>query len=86
MESRKVFFFLNNFIYLFLALLGLRHQEGFSLVPASEGHSVVGVLRPLLARSTQAVGHAAFGSCGSVFSSCSSQAPEHRLSRCGPWA
>ena len=44
------FFFLKNFTYLFLALLGLQCCLGFSLV-ASRGHSLVAVLRHIAVAS-----------------------------------
>ena len=36
-----VFFFFNNFIYLVLAVLGLRCGAGFSVAAASRGYSLV---------------------------------------------
>ena len=41
------FLFLNNFIYLILAVLGLCRCAGFSLVIASRGYSPVAVPRLL---------------------------------------
>ena len=46
------FFFFLNFIYLFLATLGLFCLVGFSLVVASGAHSLVLVCGLLLLRST----------------------------------
>ena len=58
------FFFKNNSIYLFLAVLGRRCGEGFSPVAASEDDSLVAVLRLL---SSQITGsrHVGFRGCGS---------------------
>ena len=39
-------------IYLFLAVLGLRRCMGFSLVEASWGYSLAGVLRLLIAAAS----------------------------------
>ena len=44
-----IFFFLNDFIYFFLAVLGLPCCEGFSLVAASGGSSLVVMSGPLIA-------------------------------------
>ena len=49
------FFFKNNSIYLFLAVLGRRCGEGFSLVAASEDDSLVAVLG-FSRRRSQALG------------------------------
>ena len=43
------FFFLNDFIYFFLGVLGLPCCEGFSLVAASGGSSLVVMSGPLIA-------------------------------------
>jgi len=43
------FFFLNNFIYLFLAVLGLYCYTGFSVVGVKGGCSLFVVLRLLIA-------------------------------------
>ena len=43
-----LFVFLNNYIYLFLAVLGLRCCGGFSLVAASASYSLVAVCRLLI--------------------------------------
>ena len=42
-SSSSSFFFFYNFIYLFLAVLGLHCCSGFSLVLASGGYSLVAV-------------------------------------------
>ena len=43
-----VFIFLNNFIYLFLAVLDVRCYTGFSVVVESRGYSLVAVLGLLI--------------------------------------
>ena len=73
----------SNFIYLFLALLGLRCCVGFSLAVRAEAplylQSTGFSLRwLLLLRST------GNRTCG--FSSCNSQLLEHSLNSCGSWA
>ena len=45
------------FIYLLLAVLGLRCCLGFSLVAASRGYSLVGVCGLLIAAASPAAGH-----------------------------
>ena len=60
---------LNNFICLFLAVLGLGCCEGFSLVARSGGHSLVamrGLLTAvvLLLQSTGVLGQAGFHNSG----------------------
>ena len=74
--------FLNNFISLFLAVLGLLAAQTFSLVAASgEVLSSCGVLAPHCGGysccGARALGHEGFGSC-------SCRALEHRFSSCGP--
>ena len=76
-------FFLNKFIYLFLAVLGLRCC--MQVLPRCSRWGLLFVWctglsprRPLLLQST-ASRHACFRSCGL-------QAPERRLSSCGTWA
>ena len=68
------------YIYLFLAALGFQCCTRFSLVTASKGYSIVGVLRLLTAVAsccrTQVLGYAGF-------STYSFGALDHRLSRCG---
>ena len=85
-------FLKNNFMYLFLAVLGLRCCAGFFLVAESLEHSL-GVVQGLLNAvdclvAEQFPGHADFSSCSSwqQLSSCSSQALEHRLNSCGAQA
>ena len=63
------FFFFNNFIYLFLAVLGLRHLLGFFSSCGNGGYSLVAVLRLLLLWST--------GSWVQVLSRCGSRALGH---------
>jgi len=41
--------FENNFVYLFLAVLGFRCSVGFSLIVASRGYRLAVVLRLLIA-------------------------------------
>ena len=49
--------FKNNFIYLFLAVLGLHCCVGFSLIVASGGHSLATVHRLLIAVASLVVEH-----------------------------
>ena len=77
------------FIYLFLAVLGLRCCVGFSIVAASSDYSLAMIhgfsLQGLLLLQSMACnkGSMGFSSCASGFSSCSSWTLEHRLSSCG---
>ena len=78
-------------IYLFLAVLGLCHFAGFSLVVASEGYSPVAVRGLLIAVASLVAKHRLTGTQPSVTALCglhsrSSRAPELRLSTCGSWA
>ena len=50
-------FFLNNFIYVVLAVLGLHCYEGFHLVAASGGYSLVAVRRLLTAAASLVAEH-----------------------------
>ena len=69
--------------YLFLAMLGLCCCMGFSLVAVSRGYSLLAMPAFLIMAGSlsgaQALGLASF-------SSCDSQAVDHRLSTCGAWA
>ena len=47
----------NNFIYLFLHVLGLHCCGGFSLVGVSGGRSVVGMCRLLIAMASLVMEH-----------------------------
>ena len=64
--SVRIFFF-NNFIYLFLAVLGLPCWEGFSLAAPSGGYSLVAVqasqCRGVSCRGAWALRHKGFSSC-----------------------
>ena len=83
------FFSFNNFIYLFLAVLGLRCHAGFSLVVESRGYSLV-AMHKLLFAVAFVVEHGLECAWASVIvarelSSCDSWALEHRLNSCGTW-
>ena len=62
-----VFIFLNNFIYLFLAVLDVRCYTGFSVVVESRGYSLVAVLGLLIVVASrcgaQALELSGFRSC-----------------------
>ena len=71
-----------KFIYLLMAVLGLRCCAGLSLVAASGGYSLLRCVGfslqwILLLRS--------MGSRRKGFSSCGTWALDHRLSSCGAW-
>ena len=55
-----------NFIYLFLAVLGLRCCMGFSLVAASRGYSLVTVRGLLIVAAFLVVEHTLWGTWASV--------------------
>ena len=81
------YFLKNNFIYLFLAVLGVHSDTGFFLVVASGDHSIDAVHGLLLAVASL-VEHRLQGTWASVatacgVSRCSSQALEHRLDSFG---
>ena len=48
---------MNNFIYIFLAVLGLSYCVGFSLDVASGGYSLIVVLRLLIAVASLGAKH-----------------------------
>ena len=78
-------------IYFFLTALGLAAVHGPSPGALTGGYSLVTVHRLLNAASSLAVEHRLQGTQTSVaaahaFSSCGSQALEHRLNSCGTWA
>ena len=77
-------FFLYNFIYLFMVVLGLHCCSGFSLAAASGQYSLVVVCRLLTAAASLVAECWALGHGG--FSSGSSQVLEHRINSCGPGA
>ena len=77
----SVFFFFNNFIYLFLAVLGLHCCAGFSPVAARGRATLSLVLRLLVAVIAVADHKRSVG-----FSSCSSWTLEHRINSWGTWA
>ena len=80
-------FLKNNFIYLFLAVLGLRFFMGLSLVGESRGYSLVALWTSHCGGfSCGALGWQASVAAARECSSCISQALEHRLSSCGVWA
>ena len=88
--STPLLFFLFNFMYLILAVLGLPCCPGFSLAVASGGllssctawaycsASLVGEDRLQSVQASVVVAHG--------LSSCGSQALEHRPNSCGTWA
>ena len=47
-----IYFFILNFIYLFLSVLDISSCMGFSLVNKSGGYSLVGVNGPLIAMAS----------------------------------
>ena len=77
------FFHIFIYLFLFLAVESLLLLELF-LVVASRGYSLVVVHGLLIAVASLVVEHGALGQEG--FSSCGSQALEHRLNSCGTWA
>jgi len=79
------FLFKNKLIYLFIfAALDLPCCVNFALVVASGGYFLAVVCRLLTAVGSPVAEH---GNWGAGFSSCGSQALEHRLNSCGaqPW-
>ena len=76
-ESTSIKFFL--FIYLFLAVLGLRCCAWASLVASRGGYFLVVVCRLLIVVASLAAGH---GLQEHGFRSCSLQTLEHMLSSC----
>ena len=67
------FFFFNNFIYLFLAVLGLHCCPGFSLVAENRGYSLAALCGPL----------SGFSYCGTRALGKRASVPVvHRLSSC----
>ena len=88
--KRLLFFFLRIFIYLFLAVPGLRCRMGFSPVVAS-GSDPLLVLRRLVTAAASPVAEnglqsAVFSSCGTWDQQLQLQALERRLNSCGAWA
>ena len=77
-----VFSIIILFVYLFLAVLGLRCCTGFSLLAASGGYSLVAMRSLLIAVASlvaEVLGCLGFSSCGSwalehMFSSCDTRA------------
>ena len=85
------FFLINLFIYLFLAVLGLRCCMWAFYSWGERGLLLVAVRRLLIVVASLAVEHQALGMQASVvaacrLSSCGSRRLEHRLSSCGAWA
>ena len=83
--------FIYLFIYLFLALLGLRCCAWAFSSCCERGLLFVAVLRFLIAVASLCCGAQALGARASVvvargLSSCGSRALERRLSSCGAWA
>ena len=54
------------FIYLFLAVLGLAHSAGFSLVEASRGYSRVSACRLLIVVASLVAEHGLWGAQASI--------------------
>ena len=78
--------FLNSFLSLFSAVLGLCGRVGFSL--GSRGYCLGDVSGPLIVAASLVVGRGLPGARASVVvvhgpSGCGAQALEHRLSNCG---
>ena len=73
--------FIDNFIYLFLTVLGLHCCLGLSPVAESRGYSLVAVGKLLTVVTSLVAEHRALGHMD--FSSCSSLALKHRLHSCG---
>ena len=76
------------FIYLFMAVLGLRCWMGYSLVALWSGgysldHCAMISLQWFLSLWSTGLRHASFSSCSTKLRSCGSRAPEHRFSNCG---
>ena len=81
----------NNFVYLFLAVLGLCCCKGFSLVVESEGYSLAAAGRLLAAVASPVAEHGLPGTQASVAAArgprgCGSRAPEHRPNSYGAGA
>ena len=81
---------INLFIYLFLAALGL-HCCSRAFSSCGERGLLFAAVRGLLIAVASRCGAQALGTQASAvvarrFSSCGSQALEHRLSSCGAWA
>ena len=84
-------FYIYNFIYLFLVVLGLCCCMQFSLIAASGGYPVVAVHRLLIAVASLIAEHRLQDVRASVvvvrgLSSCGSRALEQWLSSHGAWA
>ena len=71
--------FLNNFIYLFWAVLSLLCCTSFSLVEVSRGCSLVAMLGLLIAVASLGAEHGLWGVQASIV-------VKHGLSSCSPWA
>ena len=66
MVPQSAISFFSSFIYLFLAVLGLRCCMGFSLVAASRGYSLVTVRGLLIVAAFLVVEHTLWGTWASV--------------------
>ena len=79
-----LFYFLHNFIYLFLSLLGLYCRAGFSLVAMSRSYTLAAGEQASHCVGFSCLEHRLWGIAG--FGSCGSQALDHRFSSRGTQA
>ena len=83
-QVRNFILFKNEFMYLFLAVLGLCCCVGFSLIAASGGYSLAMVCGLLVLVASLVVEAYRIAACG--LSSCGSLALERRLNSSGAQA